>query len=287
MSAAGKKLIVFGATGGTGLQFVRQALCSAATPLPQFFDRHKSSLKSTEIPTVLVRLSSCRPHRPLPIRHPNLTVVKGDATDTSQMPELIKGHEAVVSGLGVHGTRTTLLCLSRSLAAAVFDRFLCAFRHVQPHETLHTVDGVDHSGHEQVWTRFLADWRSFIMFLMSRTGVKRVVAITSWNTESQGAPFVVEYLLKPLFLSGFIHDMCAMERQLAATDLNYTIVRPPFLTETPYPQSPDRMVAVEGQSAAHAGASVRMSRADVAAFMLSALDTNQWDRKMVAVGTKK
>lgn len=39
----------------------------------------------------------------------------------------------------------------------------------------------------------------------------------------------MEYLLKPLMMAGFIHDMALMERMLMETNLNYTVVRPPGL----------------------------------------------------------
>lgn len=39
----------------------------------------------------------------------------------------------------------------------------------------------------------------------------------------------MEYVLKPLMMAGFIHDMALMERMLMETKLNYTVVRPPGL----------------------------------------------------------
>lgn len=58
----------------------------------------------------------------------------------------------------------------------------------------------------------------------------RLVCVTSWGTQKEpGNPKLMEYLLKPLMMAGFIHDMALMERMLMKTKLNYTVVRPPGL----------------------------------------------------------
>lgn len=63
-----------------------------------------------------------------------------------------------------------------------------------------------------------------------RSNVDRLVCVTSWGTQKEpGNPKLMEYLLKPLMMAGFIHDMALMERMLMETKLNYTVVRPPGL----------------------------------------------------------
>ena len=71
------KLIVLGATGGTGLAIVRQAI------------EHGHSV------TALVR----SPERLKPFRD-RITVKQGDLLNSAELERVIKGHDAVVSGFG-------------------------------------------------------------------------------------------------------------------------------------------------------------------------------------------
>lgn len=71
------KLIIFGATGGTGRELVRQAL--AQGHMVTAFARHPAALE---------------------VRHDNLRVVQGDITDYASVERAIGGREAVVSALG-------------------------------------------------------------------------------------------------------------------------------------------------------------------------------------------
>ena len=55
--------------------------------------------------------------------------------------------------------------------------------------------------------------------------------MSSWGTQKEpGNPKLIEWFLKPLIMAGFIHDMALMEKILMETKLNYTVVRPPGLT---------------------------------------------------------
>ena len=74
------KLIIFGATGGTGRQCVDQALG-----------------QGHEV-TAFVR----RPEA-LAMQHPDLTIVQGDITDAGAVGRAITGHDAVISALGTRG----------------------------------------------------------------------------------------------------------------------------------------------------------------------------------------
>jgi putative NADH-flavin reductase len=71
------KLLVFGATGGTGLQTVEKALAQG----------HQV--------TAFVR----RPEA-MTVQHTNLTVVQGDIQDKTAVLKAMPGHDAVVSALG-------------------------------------------------------------------------------------------------------------------------------------------------------------------------------------------
>jgi putative NADH-flavin reductase len=71
------KIIVFGASGGTGLKIVEQALAAEHTV------------------TAFVRTAA-----KMQIEHPNLKIFPGDAMDAVAVEKAIAGQEAVISALG-------------------------------------------------------------------------------------------------------------------------------------------------------------------------------------------
>jgi len=81
-----KKIIVFGANGGTGIEIVKQALEAGYQV------------------TALVR----NPDKFMLV-NPNLTVVKGDVTLASTMEQAVKGQDAVISAIGNRSTQPTTL----------------------------------------------------------------------------------------------------------------------------------------------------------------------------------
>lgn len=74
------KLIIFGATGGTGRQCVDQALAQG----------HQV--------TAFVRQSAA-----LTVQHPDLTIIQGDITDQDAVQRAVPGHDVVISALGTRG----------------------------------------------------------------------------------------------------------------------------------------------------------------------------------------
>ena len=59
------------------------------------------------------------------------------------------------------------------------------------------------------------------------------MCVTSWCTRKEaGNPKTVEWLLKPVAMAGFIHDMALMESILMESGLCYTVVRPPILNNS-------------------------------------------------------
>ena len=77
LSRLPKRVLIVGATGGTGRQLVAQALERGYTV------------------TALVR----DPSR-LPIKHPQLTIIQGDVLDAASVEAAMRGQEAVLSALG-------------------------------------------------------------------------------------------------------------------------------------------------------------------------------------------
>ncbi len=90
------RLIIFGATGGTGRQLVTQALAQG---------HHV---------TAFVR----RPDA-MTTQHANLTVVQGDITDAAAVDRAVAGHDVVLSALGTRGGPAVLPEGTRHILAAM------------------------------------------------------------------------------------------------------------------------------------------------------------------------
>lgn len=124
-----------------------------------------------------------------------------------------------------------------------------------------------------------------IVEAMKKANVKRFIVITAWCTESrEGNPFFLEWIFKPLVIGRNLADMARMEQYLATSpecqDINFTAVRPPGLTNDEKTDL-EIKVAVEEMFVKDAGG--RISRNDVARFMFKCLETNEYDRKCVAI----
>ena len=205
------KLIVLGATGGTGLAIVRQAI------------EHGHSV------TALVR----SPERLKPFRD-RITVKQGDLLNSAELEAVIKGHDAVVSGFG-------------------------------PRLPISKGD-----------TNLLRQFAVALTTAMPRAGVKRVVveSVAFLFRDSIVPP---AYLIGRLFFSGIVADASAMERVFGESELDWTMVRPPELTDKPYTGK----YRVREGHLPRFGFSI--SRADVADFMLKAVENHASSRKIVGV----
>ncbi|CAH3167708.1 unnamed protein product [Porites evermanni] len=121
-----------------------------------------------------------------------------------------------------------------------------------------------------------------IMSAMEKSKLQRIVCVTSWCTRKEaGNPKTVEWLLKPVAMAGFIHDMALMESILMESGLCYTVVRPPILNNNP---GKGDYTVLEGQFVPKAP--MFIPRADVTNYMLSSLQRNDSDRKCMAIGGK-
>jgi putative NADH-flavin reductase len=162
------KLVVLGATGGTGLEIVRKAI------------EHGHSV------TAFVRSTE----RLKPFRD-RINIRQGDLLNSNELAEALTGHEAVLSGFGPR------LPISKA------DKDL-----------LH---------------RFALTLTS----AMLHARVRRVVVESSafLFKDSIVPP---TYLVGRLFFPGVVADASAMEQVLKDSALDWTIVRPPRLTDKPY-----------------------------------------------------
>src|SRR3989441_8739003 len=203
------KLVVLGATGRTGRLVVEQALAAGHTVV------------------ALVR----SPEK-LTTGNPNLRVLTGEATDTSDLSRALEGADAVISTLGGKGS-------------------------------------------------VIEDSSQAIVAAARAAGVSRVVVLSSWVVE-QDRLDAVSRLLTGIAMGPVIKDKNAGEQILRRSDLEWTIVYPSFLTDGPANGS----VAVVPQGAKRR-MSERISRADVAAWLVQAAASLQQIRRSIGItGTR-
>jgi putative NADH-flavin reductase len=162
------KLLVLGATGGTGLEIVQQAI-----------ERGHSV-------TAFVR----PPGRLRHFQH-RIIVRQGDLLNPSELEQVIEGHDAVLSGFGPR------LPISKADA------------------------------------NLLRQFASALTGAMLHAGVRRVVVeSTAFLFRNSLVP--PTYLFGRLFFPGVVVDASAMERVFGESKLDWTIVRPPRLTDEPW-----------------------------------------------------
>ena len=206
------RLVVFGASGGTGQHLVQQALTQG----------HSVSAFARRPETVMAAPS------------PGLTVVQGDIHDLAAVSDAIAGKDAVLSALGA---RT--LGKSDVLEAGVRN----------------------------------------ILAGMSAHGVRRIIVLGASGATGESAQHqsaVTRLLLKlakATLLREPFRSQRAQEQLLAASDTEYTIVRPPRLLNRPFTGH----YRVQEDGLPPDG--VTIGRADVADFMLHQLADRTWIRK--------
>lgn len=175
-----------------------------------------------------------------PIKDEGLQVLPGDVYDPASVDRAVAGQDAVLSTLGVPFSRKPVKVYSEGMKN--------------------------------------------IMEAMKKSGVRRLVCVTSSATDTHAGPhggFFFEKVLQP-FVVGVIgktvyQDMRKMETLVRESQLDWTIVRPSGLFETPE-VTPFKMAETYINSKF-------TSRADLAASMLQLIADNRYCQKIVAVGT--
>jgi uncharacterized protein YbjT (DUF2867 family) len=120
-----------------------------------------------------------------------------------------------------------------------------------------------------------------VLDAMRSAGVERFVAISAMpvGPVPEGEGFVGRRILYPVIRkvgAGIWGDLAVMERDIAATGLKWTVVRPPRLTDKPR----GAYQTVIGQNVPNGHAA---SRADVAHAMLALLTDDRSVRQLVGV----
>ena len=194
------KLLVLGATGGTGLEIVRQA-----------------TQRGHHI-TAFVRF----PEKLKPFNG-RINLEQGNLLDSIQLEKVIQGHDAVLSAFG-------------------------------PRVPVSKTDA-----------HLLEQFATGLTQAMLHTAVRRVV-VESVAFLFKEAIIPPAYFLGKLFFPGMVADASAMENVFEESGLDWTMARPPELTDKPYT---GKYRVREGRLPLFG---FRISRADVADFMLTAVE---------------
>jgi putative NADH-flavin reductase len=194
------KVVVLGATGGTGLEIVRQAI------------EHGHSV------TAFVR----SPERLKPFAN-RITLQQGDLLNTAELAKAIAGHDAILSGFG-------------------------------PRVPIAKSDA-----------NLLRNFASALTTAMHQANVRRAVIVsTAFLFKDSILP--PTYLFGRLFFPGVVIDASAMERIIMASGLDWTIVRPPQLTDKPFTGK------YRVRTGRLPGLGFKISRADVAHSFLKTVE---------------
>ncbi|WP_314589992.1 SDR family oxidoreductase [Paenibacillus terrigena] len=160
------KIVVFGATGGTGRQVVMQAL--------EFGHEVTAIVRNPEA---------------VDIRHEQLEVVRGDVLNLSSFSPWIIGKDAVLSALGVN--------------------------HRKP-------------------TTVYSEGTENIVKAMEGAGVRRLIGLSSAGlVVPPDTPLlqrlVIQHVIQPMYKYAY-EDMARMEAMVRKSALDWTVIRPPRLT---------------------------------------------------------
>ncbi len=122
-------------------------------------------------------------------------------------------------------------------------------------------------------TRLREDGTSNIIEAMEQAGVKRLVSLSSLGIgdSRSNLPFVLRFVIFPTVLRHTMADHERQERVIRQSNLDWTIVRPSYLTDGPHTGT-----YLHGFSATEKNLKGRISRADVADFMLKQLDDSRY-----------
>lgn len=206
-----KRILLFGATGGTGQELVKQALQNGHTV------------------TAFVRTP-----QKLKITHNNLKIVQGDVLNNSDVLHAVNNQEVVFCNLGMPASDKSTL---------------------------------------------RADGTANIVKAMEEKGVKRLICQTSlgFGDSKEVLPWHMKYIIVPFILKNAFKDHELQEDVITRSNLNWTIVRPGNMTNG------KRTGIYKHGFKPTEKIKLKVSRADVAHFMLSQIDNNQYLHKKVGI----
>lgn len=207
---------IFGANGGTGRLLTGRCLGVG----------HRV--------TVLLRNPAAFPYRD------RVTVVEGNAFDSSAVRKAVEGADVVLSALGAHSPLRN----------------------------------------ENVLPRVMPN----IVDTMRQTGVRRIIVLgsagalpDSLSKQPAWRRWIAENLVYTLLLKWPVLEQISQYKTLAASDLDWTMVMPPFLMNGQARGS----YRVDGEALPRNGNGI--SREDVADFMMHQIGNPQWVRRGVYI----
>ena len=240
------KLLVFGATGGTGGRIVEEAL------------------EQGHVVTAFAR-DPAKMH----VKHPNLRVVRGDILQPDSIETAMPGHDAVLSAVGIRLPVRILLVVV--VACQIIIRIVTLPRPL----SIFVEIGVPILAILLLARRktVLSDGTRNIVQAMERAGVKRFVCESSLGVgDSKWKMGALHNLIAiPLFLRNIFADKEVQEQIISHSNLDWVIVRPGALTN-----GPQRNVYRVGSDVGSRFFPSRISRSDVAAFMLGQLTDHKY-----------
>jgi putative NADH-flavin reductase len=205
------KVLILGATGGTGLQLIKRAIHSGHEVTA--FVRNGSALQEYE---------------------GQIKIATGDPLDRVQLRNVLQGQDAVLSGLGPR------------VPVAVSDAHL------------------------------LRTFATSLTAAMEESAVRRLVIISSAFL-FKDALLPPAYLLGKLLFPSVVNDTTDLEQIVRKSNTDWTIVRPPQLTDLNY----------SGKYREKIGhlpfAGFKISRADVADYFVGALNVSAVVHKVVGI----
>jgi putative NADH-flavin reductase len=136
------------------------------------------------------------------------------------------------------------------------------------------------SGKDRGPTTLYSDSVRNIIAAMEKRHVRRLLCISAggaYSGKDLSAPWFLHYIIKPFFVREVFLDMGRMEELITRSPVDWTIVRPSRLVDTPPRGSYRRELAycIKGGN--------KIGRADLAAFLVGELDAGEYTRKAVAV----
>jgi putative NADH-flavin reductase len=178
----------------------------------------------------------------IPLTHPNLSIVKGDILQPSTFEQHLREADFNISAIGVSGAN---------------------FFNDKP-------------------TTLYSEGNASLVSAMQRVGAKRALFISASAVEiSPVLPFYVRFVAKYIIQKILRHmyaDLRTMEAIIKATSLDWTIIRPPQLTNGP----------VTGQYRTSVNAflknALKISRADVAHYMIHNAGNESTYKGIVEIG---
>ncbi len=243
------KLLIFGASGGTGRQLVEQALAQG------------------HLVTAFVR----NPAK-LPSAHPNLRIAQGDALRYDTVESAVTGQEAVLSALGVRPPVTAFIFIT--ILCQIVVRIMVLPRFAAWSISL----GIPIVALLFLFRRNtkLSDCTRNIVRAMEQHGAKRFVCQSSLGVgDSRGRlGFLYNFFVIPLFLRGLFADKAVQENLIRQSGLDWVIVRPTALTN-----GPRKGVYRAGSDIGHWFRPTTISRADTADFMLKQVTATDYARQ--------